>query len=218
MPDDPGQYSSGSGHSRPPGWRTGEGSNDDGIIEAAKTGDEKAWSTLYDELHRPLLGYLRLRGTPDPENLLGEVFLRLARHLHRFRGDLSGLKAYAMTIAANLVRDTARRQAARPNLTLVDPSRMESVEPHNRLTSGSAESMVLGSAAFSNLRPLFALLTADQREVLYLRFIGDLSVEQTAKALGRSSGAIKQLQHRAIERLRDAMVSPEPGATPEVRP
>jgi RNA polymerase sigma-70 factor (ECF subfamily) len=182
----------------------GGGSRDE-VIEAAKTGNEKAWSTIYDVLHQPLLGYLRLRGSPDPENLLGEVFLRLARSIHRFEGDLSGLKAYAMTIAANLVRDAARRRAVRPNLALVDPARIARIEPQRQLGGKSAESVVLESAALSDLRPLLDLLTPDQREVLYLRFIGDLSVGQAAEATGRSPGAIKQLQHRAIARLRDAI-------------
>ena len=178
---------------------------DSEIINAAQAGDEKAWDAIYEYLHGPLLGYLRLRDSSDPENLLGEVFLRLARSIHKFRGDLGGLKAYAMTIAANLLRDQARRRAVRPKMTLFEPSSMESVAHTDRLIAASAEDVVLDSASFPGLQSLLGLLTQDQREVLYLRFVGDLSVAQTAKTMGRSSGAIKQLQHRSIERIRDAM-------------
>jgi len=189
-----------------PEWSVGD-PPDSEIIEAAQEGEEKAWDAIYEYLHGPLLGFLRLRGAGDPENLLGEVFLRLARSIHRFRGDLGGLKAYAMTIAANLLRDQARRQAVRPKMTLFEPSSMESVAYAGQLTADSAEDAVLDSVSFPALQPLFDLLTQDQREVLYLRFAADLSVAETAKALGRTSGAVKQLQHRAIERFRDAMRS-----------
>jgi len=178
--------------------------SDEDIIEAARIGDERAWDHIFETLHRPLLGFFRLRGAADPENLLGETFLRLARNMHRFRGNLAGLKAYAMTVAANLLRDQARRNATRPRLAFFSPSDIETFypgPPADESTDTNPVSLDLGS----KLQQLLNELTPDQRDVLYLRFVGDLSVAQTAKVLGRSTGAIKQLQHRAIENLRHAL-------------
>ena len=177
------------------------------VVEAAQVGDERAWEEIYEFLRPPLLGYLRMRARSDAENLLGEVFLRLARSIHRFSGGMDDLKAYAMTIAVNLLRDEARRRAARPRLELVDPANIEWVgaasggEAH----SASAELEALDAGFASTIEPVFTELTQDQQEVLYLRFAGDLSVADTARALGRSEGAVKQLQHRAIERLRSVL-------------
>jgi RNA polymerase sigma-70 factor (ECF subfamily) len=178
---------------------------DSEIIKAAQVGDDGAWNAIYDHLHGPLLGYFRMYGASDPENLLGEVFLRLARGINRFQGDLGGLKAYAMTTAANLLRDQVRRQAVRPKTAFLEPSTFEIAANNGQLSTESAEEAVLASEAFLEFGQLLGSLTQDQREVLYLRFVADLSVAETARAMGRTSGAVKQLQHRAIATVRDTM-------------
>ena len=57
------------------------------ILARARDGDELAWTVLYDDLSGQLLGYLRGRGAPEPEDQLGETFLQVARDLPRFTGD-----------------------------------------------------------------------------------------------------------------------------------
>ena len=179
--------------------------NDSELIRAARAGDEQAWNAIYQHLHGPVLGYLRIRGADDPENLLGEVFLRMARGIHRFRGDLGGLKAYAMTTAANLLRDQARRQAVRPRLVLEEPAEIEGASARRPGHAASAEEAALAAQGLTELEHLLDRLTVDQREVLYMRFVADLSLAETAKAMRRSTGAVKQLQHRALEVARDAL-------------
>lgn len=173
------------------------------IIAAARRGDERAWDVIYEHLHRPVFGFLRLRGADDPENLLGETFFRLARGISRFRGDLSGLKAYAMTIAANLVRDQVRRSAARPTLNLAEPAEIETLRAAHRAHQPAPEDQVIEATGLADVERLLGTLTDDQRDVVYLRFVADLSVKETARTLSRSQGAVKQLQHRALNALRD---------------
>ena len=57
------------------------------MLEAARAGAEWAWSRLYNDLSGPVLGYLRMRGAAEPEDLLGEVFLQVARNAVTFEGE-----------------------------------------------------------------------------------------------------------------------------------
>ncbi|NND84099.1 MAG: sigma-70 family RNA polymerase sigma factor [Acidimicrobiia bacterium] len=159
---------------------------------------------LYEHLHRPLLGYLRGKGARDPEDVLGEVFLRLARSISRFSGDLDQFRGYAFTIALNCVRDAARRRGARPDMVFVAPDHL----PGTGGPSASAEDEALGGMALDSYREGFAELTPEQQQVLYLRIVADLSIDETAEMIGKSAGSVKQLQRRALERLRVLLSDP----------
>ncbi|MBN2112640.1 MAG: sigma-70 family RNA polymerase sigma factor [Acidimicrobiia bacterium] len=175
---------------------------DDGLVAQAKAGNEQAWAALYEALHRPLLGYLRARGFADPEDALGEVFLRLARSLSHFDGGLDALRAYAFTIAQNLLRDSARASKARPRITFLLPDALTAAAAKDGRAAASAEEDALGGLDMSGLGEALAGLTPEQQHVLYLRVVGDQSIEETARAIGKSPGAVKQLHFRAMERLR----------------
>ncbi|MGH2626426.1 MAG: RNA polymerase sigma factor [Anaerolineales bacterium] len=150
---------------------------------------------VYRALAPAVLGYLRAQRVPDPEDVLGEVFLSVTRDLPRFRGDADGLRRWVFSIAHNRLVDDARRRRRRPmpaDSEVPDrpgPERPDAVDPD----------LVAGLAA----------LSPDQREVLVLRFVADLPLEAVAKVTGRKVGAVKALQHRGLENLRRA-VSPSP--------
>jgi RNA polymerase sigma-70 factor (ECF subfamily) len=152
---------------------------------------------VYRRLAAPVLGYLRASGARDPEDRLGEVFLQVARDLDGFADldDPDAVRRWVFTIARNRVLDAARRERRRPREVLGDAPEVAAaaaVEP-------------VDAALLAGLRAL----TDDQREVLALRFVADLALEDVARLTGRSTGAVKALQHRALENLRRA-VSPEP--------
>ena len=134
-----------------------------------------------------MLGYLRGHGAPDPEDLLGEVFLRVARDFRRFRGDAAGLRRWIFTIAHHRLIDDRRRRARRP-------------VSHD---GAAPEVPVPPPAEPVDPELLMALqeLTPEQRHVVTLRFLGDLSLEDVARITGRNVGAVKALQHRALEQL-----------------
>jgi len=182
--------------------------DDRALIDRAKTGDEQAWAALYEVLHRPLLGYLRARDYPDPEDALGEVFLRLARNLEHFEGGLTALRAYAFTVAQNLLRDSARASKARPKITFLIPDALMAAAARDGRTAASAEEDALSELDLSGIAEALAELTPEQQHVLYLRVVGDQSIEETARAVGKSPGAVKQLHFRAMERLRRGLQSP----------
>ena len=141
----------------------------------------------YRRLAPAVLGYLRTQGAPDPEDLVGEVFLNVARDLSRFRGDDDALRRWVFTIAHNRLLDARRRAARRPQMARVPLPEVASPPPPEPLDP--------------ELVAALDTLTAEQREVVVLRFVADLSLDDVARITRRKVGAVKALQHRALETL-----------------
>jgi len=165
------------------------------LLEAARGGDENAWAEIYADLAPAVLGYLRGSGAPDAEDTLAEAFLQVARDLGRFSGDYSKFRAWTFTIAHHRLID-ARRSAARRPMDLVadvpEPS-MNGAAP-----APDAADEAVARIGAEELERVLAALTPEQRAVVLLRVIGDLSLTQVADALGKRTGAIKQLQRRGL--------------------
>ena len=151
---------------------------------------------IYRALARRVVGYLRARGAEDPDDLAGEVFVQVTRDLPRFRDrdDEDAVRRWVFTIARNRLTDAGRRARRRPRSSGGPVPEQPSVEHAEPLDP--------------ELLAALGQLTADQREVLALRFVADLPLEDVARLTKRSVGATKALQHRALENLRRA-VSPE---------
>ena len=165
--------------------------------------DERGPPLTADEVYRQLaarvVGYLRARGVADPEDVAGEVFVQVTKDLHRFRGqdDPEAVRRWVFSIARNRMIDAGRRARRRPWAGGAQPP--------------DAPGPVDPEPIDPELLAALSQLTADQREVLALRFVADLPLEDVAQLTKRSVGATKSLQHRALENLR-AAVSPEPPA------
>lgn len=159
---------------------------------------------VYRQLAPAVLGYLRSQRVPDPDDALGEVFLQVARDLHRFRGDDDGLRRWVFSIAHNRAMD-AHRKASRNRSTLEAELADAGAGRGDERTSAPPPADPFDPVLVDAL----ATLSADQREVVVLRFVADLPLEAVARITGRKVGAVKALQHRALENLRRA-VSSEP--------
>jgi RNA polymerase sigma-70 factor (ECF subfamily) len=142
----------------------------------------------YRALAPAVLGYLRAERAPDPEDLLGEVFLQVARDIRRFTGDDADLRRWVFTIAHNRLVDARRRAARRPQIVPIDV-------PDRAAAPGPDPVDVHLLAALEGL-------SDDQREVVVLRFVADLPLDAVAGVTGRTVGAVKALQHRALAHLR----------------
>ncbi len=178
----------------------------DAAVLAAAEGAPWAWEELYQWLSPRLLGYLRARGSRDPEAALGEVWLQLARNMASFEGDARGFRAWAFTVAHHRVIDEARRRKRTPDLVPLDDA---GAAAERRLGPVGEEAAV----ALLDLDELVAVidyLPDLQKSTLLLRVIGDLSVAQTAAALSVSESAVKTAQHRALASLRDRLAT-KPG-------
>jgi RNA polymerase sigma-70 factor (ECF subfamily) len=177
---------------------------DDGfeaVLEQAQHGSERAWEQLYGLLARPLRAYVSMRGADDPDDLVGETFVQVARNLARFEGGEAEFRSWVFMVAHNRVIDERRRSGRRPATLVAE-------HDETNLAVGDVEGEALDALGLERVRSMLERLTADQRAVLLLRFVGDLTLDEIAVVVGRPLGAVKQLQRRALRSLKRALVAP----------
>ncbi len=164
------------------------------VLAAAKAGAGWAWERIYGDLYASVLGYLRARAAPDPEDVASETFLQVARNIADFEGSEASFRSWVFVIAHRRLLD-ARRAAARKGETVP-------LAPELDTTGGNAEEEALADVIDPDLEEALKALTDDQRNVIALRVIAGLSLEEAAQVMGKKVGAVKALQRRALEALR----------------
>jgi RNA polymerase sigma-70 factor (ECF subfamily) len=169
----------------------GEGFAD--LLGAARADAGWAYERLWEAFSPAVLGYLRTQGVEDPEAITNEVFLRAFTNLARFDGDEAGFRSWLFTIAHHAAVDDRRRQSRRPR-------RSGAEIPDEALPA--AEDLALALTETVEVLALLDELSPDQREVLVLRIMGDLTLEATAQVVGKRLGAVKALQRRGLATLR----------------
>jgi RNA polymerase sigma factor (sigma-70 family) len=173
----------------------------DGLVEQARTGDARAFALLFETFGTQVAGYLRARAVADPDGTANEVFLRVFRTVHTFRGDGSRFRAWLFTIAHHAAVDDARRRRRR--------ARETTVENVPDAAGGDAETHVMARLADERARAMLDRLSPDQRDVVLLRVVSGLSVKEVAEVLDKGEEAVKALQRRGLAALRRALVDPE---------
>ncbi len=163
----------------------------DAVLAAAQAGAGWAAERLWTSLAPAVAGYLRVQGAAEPDDLTSEVFLGVFRSLGSFSGDEAQLRSWVFTIAHRRLTD-ARRQAGRR------PPPASGLEPDDGPPAPSAEQEALRRLSEGRVRDLCEQLVPDQRDVLLLRLVGGLTVAEVAATLGKSEGAVKALQRRAL--------------------
>jgi RNA polymerase sigma-70 factor (ECF subfamily) len=167
----------------------------DALIEAARGGSVAAFERLYRALAAQVVSYLRWHRVSDPDGLTNDVFAQVHRKLQTFEGDEQGFRSWVFTIAHHRMIDDRRRSQRQP-VVAGDVA----VEDHRSM--GDVEDDAFAVMGSDRVRELLAVLSPDQRSVVLLRVVADLSVEEVAGILGKREGAIKALQHRAMAALR----------------
>ena len=171
------------------------------LVRRAQQCDQEALSWLYQLFYPKLYNYgcLQLGDAQLAEDLASEVLLRVLESLqdYRFRG--LPVAAWVFRIARNYVIDLHRRRQRRPQVPLFDGIPDADDDPH-----------ALAERALARRELYLAMrhLTEEQRQVVILKFIEGMDNTSVARVLGRSEGAVKSLQHRALVALRK-MLSPE---------
>lgn len=161
------------------------------VIAGAQQGLESAWQEIYGRLAEPVTGYLKARGASDPEDLCAEVFFQIARDIHRFHGSGDKFRSWVFVIAHRRLIDARRAQGRRPQ-TVEEP-----LSQFDRI-GGDVEDEVMTELGNSQVAEIFNSLTDEQKTVLALRVVADLSLEETAVVMGKRVGAVKALQRRAL--------------------
>lgn len=172
------------------------GADFDGVLAAAREGAPWAFERLYADLAPVVAGYARLQGSLEPDDVASEVFLGVFAGLSSFAGSEQQFRSWVFTIAYRRVTDERRRRARRPATVDADLEILEQVR------GGDAEHDALTELGRRRVHELCAGLSDDQREVVLLRVLGDLSVEEAAAIVGKSTGAVKALQRRGLNALR----------------
>jgi RNA polymerase sigma-70 factor (ECF subfamily) len=167
----------------------------DDVLCAAQAGAAWAFEVLYRDLSPSVTGYLRLHGAAEPDDLASETFLGVFTGLGGFSGDEGALRAWVFTIAHRRLVDDWRRRSRRPQVA-EDPGDLTA---H---LGGDVEDDVLVRVGAETVHRLCGLLPDDQRAVILLRILADLTIEQIAEALGRSVASVKALQRRGLRALR----------------
>jgi RNA polymerase sigma-70 factor (ECF subfamily) len=179
-----------------------EGSRLIALVELARKGDTEAFGQLYDHYHASVYRFLyyRVSSVPLAEDLTAETFFRALRSMSSFRWQGKDFGAWLMTIARNLTTDHFKAGRTRLESTTEDMSTLDT-------TTEGPEGAVLASLTNEALLEALSQLPTEQRECLVMRFLQGLSIAETADVLGRSSGAVKQLQLRGVRNL--AKILPE---------
>jgi RNA polymerase sigma-70 factor, ECF subfamily len=165
----------------------------DNLIVRAKTRDPEALTEIYHRYHAGIERYIyqRIHDLELAEDIAADVFVRMLEGIDRFEDRGWPISAWLYRIARDRSIDVLRRQSKRVTVP---------IEPWHSLADGPEES-VIRTMEHDELRPLLDGLTSDQRSVLELRFWGELDIQTTAAKLDRTEGAIKALQHRAVDAL-----------------
>lgn len=170
------------------------------LVELARGGDADAFGMLYDHYQVSVYRFLyyRTRSSTLAEDLTSETFFRALRNMTNFRWQGKDFGAWLMTIARNLATDHFKAGRTRLELTTED------MGAHDDSTEGP-ESMVLASLTNELLLEALTQLPDEQRDCLVMRFLQGMSIAETAAVLGRSDGAVKQLQLRGVRNLAKLM-------------
>ena len=166
------------------------------ILAAACAGGEWAWRELYDAIAPQLTRYLRARGVTEPDDVVGETFVRVVRYIDGFDGDEAAFRTWVFTIGRNLVVDDLRRRAWRP---------VEAVTHEQLVTAapkGDTEDDAMRDLAAAHVEEILEHLSVDQRDVLLLRILGGLTIHEIAQVVGKKEGAVKMLQARGLAAIR----------------
>jgi RNA polymerase sigma-70 factor, ECF subfamily len=165
------------------------------VLAGAKTGAPWALEALYRDLQPRLLRYLTSQAPKVAEDLASETWIGIAVSVPWFEGDEDAFRAFLFTVARRRVLDHRRKEYGRKT----DATEPQALEELSAASDGER-------AALDNLGTGWALeqiatLPPDQAEVVLLRVIGDLSVEEVASIVGKRPGALRALQMRALRRL-----------------
>jgi RNA polymerase sigma-70 factor (ECF subfamily) len=175
--------------------------NEESLVRRAQQRDQEAFAQLYEENFDKIYRYvvLRIGNKTEAEDMTQQVFLNAIKSISSFKWKGVPFSAWLFRIAHNQVVDYLRKKAKQAT-TILDQSLASS--------NLSPELVAEQSLDIERLLAATERLTPAQREVISLRFAGELSIAQVAKVMGKREGAVKALQHSAVVALRKAL-SPE---------
>lgn len=165
------------------------------ILVSAQAGDGRAFEALYEAIHRRVYAFAAARAAPDPEALVNDVFLKVFTNIAAFVGNEAQFSGWVFKIARNQIIDDSRRRKRR-----VEESELNEAHQSSAAT-GNVESDALARMGDEWVGAQLDVLTAEQRDVVVLRVVSNLTIEEIAEVMGKRVGAIKAMQRRAFRTL-----------------
>jgi len=169
------------------------------LVRRAQQRDHEAFTQLYEAYFDKIYRYVALRigSKPEAEDMTQQVFFKALRSISSFRWRGIPFSAWLFRIAHNEVVDYLRKKATRVTAPLDESLASIDSDP---------QQVVEHKLDIARLISATKQLTEAQREVISLRFAGELPVAQVARVMGKSQGAVKALQHSAIVALRKILL------------
>jgi RNA polymerase sigma-70 factor (ECF subfamily) len=199
-----------SAHDSAPESGSPDGDDLNCVLDAARGGDEHAFSRLYRSLTPGLLRYVRVLAGHDAEDVVAEAWLQIARDMGRFAGDIDAFRAWTATIARNRALDELRRAACRPKPCLLTPEEIPQRRSGDDVAGAALERLDTERAL-----ALIASLPKDQAEAVLLRVVIGLDATTAGVVLGKRAGAVRTAAHRGLTRLQ-ALLAERDAASPPV--
>jgi RNA polymerase sigma-70 factor (ECF subfamily) len=170
-------------------------------LRDARRGDEWAITLLVRSIQPGLLRYLQRKAPAAAEDLASETWLAAAQQLAHFEGSFAAFRALVFTIARRRAVDHYRRLGRHLVEVPLDEVPLDEAEGKGAPVLDAAEIAVERLSSREAIDALVRALPPAQAEVVLLRVVADLSVDEVAQVLGRSPGAVRILQHRALRKL-----------------
>ncbi|MEV7687218.1 RNA polymerase sigma factor [Streptomyces bungoensis] len=174
------------------------------LIALAQQGDPEAFAELYRMHHGVIAALIARRVRPNTalaEDLTADVFTKAWAKIPGFTWNGTSIRAWLCTIARHAVADHFKTATTR-NLTFV--GQITQLGDAWAPVVSNTEETVLSSLALDDLHHALSEITPRQQIVIRLRFLGEMSVRETARTMGTTDGAVKTLQWRALDSLRKA--------------
>jgi RNA polymerase sigma-70 factor, ECF subfamily len=165
-------------------------------LDGARAGNDAAFAALWRDLNPALVRYLRVIAPREADDLASETWTSVTMGLDRFAGDEGAFRSWVFVTARRRAVDHFRRERRRP-ATPVDPEILRDALVAARTPSDD----VLDALGTEEALAIVATLPPDQAEVVALRTIGGLDVQQVAEVIGKRPGTVRVLAHRGLKNL-----------------
>lgn len=170
-------------------------------LDAARSGESLGFEWLWHRFSRQVAAFARLQGSDDPEGIANDVFAAAFGQISTFQGSTSGFVSFVFAIARNKINDEHRKRRRRVITSALEGGSLDRERLEAASAVHSAETDALAGLAPETAEAM-RRLTAEQREIVFLRLVADLPIEEVAHLTDRTVGAVKAMQHRALASMR----------------
>lgn len=173
--------------------------SEDNLIRRVQKGERECFGHLYDQYMSKIYRYvlMKVSNVSEAEDLTHEVFVSAFENLRGYRPKGYPFSTWLYHIARNKVIDYYRTHKIHVNFENIDENVFKVV--------GAVEQGVDLNINFGRVKSAMLKLSEDHQDILIMRFIDDLSPKEIAQALDKTEGAVRLMQHRALQNLRELL-------------